>query len=126
MRPRATSLIIAAIAIGMLYMPYVNAGDGQQRKCGSMKWQDKDHGDNNPSSKKFYQMAYHASLCDLAKCVDNSECADHDKVNIDKFKQAPAYTQATDKQQKELDEYMKDGHGADGLVGYEILYAISE
>lgn len=123
------NLVLSTLALSIgavFFLVPMQANADDTIKCGGMKWTDKGHDDNNPSSKKFYQMAYHASICDLAKCVDHSACADHEKVNIDKFKDSPAYVNANDEQQKELDESMEEGHGADGLVGYEILYAVEE
>ena len=86
----------------------------------------KSHDDNNPSSHKFKQMAYSASLCDLAKCVDTEECTNHTKVDWNKFKHSPAYTEASDEQQEEMDEYAKPGNGMDGFGGYEILHVVEE
>ena len=87
-----------------------------------MKWGDKDHADNNPSSKQFDKAAYSENLCPLSEGIDHEKYANHDKVNWDKFQSSPAFTHVTEDQQKCLIKAHEDGNGADGLVGYEILY----
>jgi hypothetical protein len=79
------------------------------------------HDDNSPSKSKFLRMAYHASLCEIAICVDSEECANHVKVDWDKFRSSPAYTDASDEEQKAMDKAHSHGVGAPGLVGYEFL-----
>lgn len=86
----------------------------------------KDHDDNNPSSKEFKKIAYTGSMCDIAKCVDVEKCDNHTKVDWDKFKDSPAYKNASDKVKEEADEYAEKGNGAEGFVGYEILQIMEE
>jgi len=111
----ASFFIVAVVNVGV--PTYAD-----KRECGSMSWGDKDHGDNNPSTKEFKKSAYSDSLCELAKKVDHSIASNHDSVNWQKFKTSPAFTQATEDQQKCLTKAHKEGNGMSGLGGYEALY----
>ena len=113
------AFILLAIGNAMLSVNTTYADE--TIKCGGMKWTDKGHDDNNPSKSKFFQVAYHGTLCELAKCVDHSECANHVAVDMDKFRKSPAYLGATDKQREDIEEAAQDGHGMKGFGGYEAL-----
>jgi hypothetical protein len=98
---------------------YVNA---EKRECGDLKWGDKAHDDNSPSTKEFKKSAYTDNLCELAKKVDHEQVSNHDSVDWKKFKSSPAYITATSEQKECLNKAHKEGNGMDGLGGYEILY----
>lgn len=120
------TIYLFAIGISLLATSIGNNNVTADRtvKCGGLSWTDKGHDDNSPSVKKFKEMAYKASLCELAKCVDHSECANHVSVDWNRFIKSPAYLGATEKQKDELNEAHKDGVGMKGEGGYEILYAV--
>jgi len=116
-------LVICTLFLS-LFLVSINSvnADSEKRECGDMKWKDHGHDDNNPSSNDFKKSAYDDSLCELSKKVDHAQVTNHDSVNWKKFKQSPAYQNSTDDQQNCLSKAHKDGNGANGLVGYEILY----
>lgn len=91
-----------------------------------MKWGDKDHGDNNPSSQKFKHDVYSKPLCEIAKGVDHSIYANHDSVNWKHFVKSIAFTGATLDQKECLTKAHKEGNGMNGLGGYEILYCATD
>jgi hypothetical protein len=86
-----------------------------------MKWDPKNHDPNHPSEKKFKNLAYGGSLCELTKCIDQEECTNHDAVDWQKFKSSFAYQGTAEDQKQCLTKANKDGNGQNGLVGYEIL-----
>lgn len=114
-------LLLSSIVIASILLSVHGVSADKTIRCGDMKWTDKGHDDNNPSVSKFKHMAYHASLCELAKCVDHAECANHVSVDWNKFQKAPAYVNSDEETQKELSQAHEKGHGMDGLGGYEIL-----
>lgn len=115
-------LLLIAIGVFLIASSIGNVTAGEKRECGDMKWSDKDHDTNNPSKKKFLEAAYEKDLCDLAKGIDHEKYHNHVSVDWNKFKQSPAYLNATDDQQDCLKEAHHDGNGMNGLGGYEILY----
>jgi hypothetical protein len=109
----ASFFIVAVVNVGVSHN-YVNG-----EKCKEIGTK---HGDNKPSEKQLKHMASSGSLCEIAQCVDSSKCSNHDSLDIKKFKESPAYTQASEEQQKCIDKAAKHGHGMDGLGGYEVMY----
>lgn len=112
-------IALSSIVIATLFMSLqsVNA----DMSCGSMKWKGTDHNDNNPTMSNFWKYA-DKGLCTLSKSIDLMQSEGNKAVNFDKFVHTVAYTSASDEQQKCLDKAHQEGHGKDGLVGYEVLY----
>jgi len=120
----AIGIIIMALLTGVIAL-LVGADDVSGAKCGNMKWGDTDHKDNIP--KSIHKLAYIDNLCELAKKIDHEQASSHDAVKWDKFQNSPAFINAEKAQQDCLTKAHKDGHGMNGLGGYEILYcAIDE
>jgi hypothetical protein len=113
------TLAISIFAIFTTTSKFVIADEG----C---KLSGTNHDDNNPSKHKFFEVAYHGSLCEIAQCVDNEKCDNHTKVDWDKFQGSPAFKNAEDDEQKALIKWHKDGNGMDGLGGYEMLKIVQK
>lgn len=113
-------LIISAVGVSILGQPVHTYA----QKC---DLPGENHSDWNPSSRQFLKVAYSAdSLCDIAVCVDKGDCANHTKLDWNRFIKSPAFLGATEEQQEDLINYHKHGSGADGMVGYEILDIVQE
>jgi len=84
---------------------------------GDPKWGDSNHGDNNPSEHKFWQVAEHKKLHSLAKCIDHMECKDS-QIGIENFQETKAWTNATEDEKICILESKDLGNT---LVDYEIL-----
>jgi hypothetical protein len=83
------------------------------------------HGDNHKSEKKGEAMIDNgASACELAKAYDAHKI--DFKVSEKEMKNADFYKEANGDLKDELDEYAKDGHGASGLVAYEVKDAVEQ
>jgi len=119
----ATVVLLATLVLTLFLSTHTSFAKGAKCEDGyaHMKWDGKDHGSNNPSSKEFKMLAEKGSLCEISKCVDMEECTNHDAVDWQKFKNSPAFTLSEDDEQKCLTQAHKEGNGQNGLVGYEVL-----
>lgn len=115
------SLIAALTATMLICSVAVISNVAHADKDSDCKLVGKAHNDNTPSKKTFERMAYTASLCEIANCVDSEKCTNQDKVDWPRFKASPAYVDSENDEKKALEKWHKDGNGAAGLVGYEIL-----
>lgn len=117
---------IITLALLFLVPALITFSNAEQMQCGNMKWGDKAHDDNTPSSKEFKKAAYTKSLCELAKGIDHEIYSNHDSVNWKQFQKSIAFTEATDEQQDCMTKSHKEGTGMKGLGGYEILYCATD
>jgi hypothetical protein len=84
------------------------------------------HDDNSPSTKEGKEMIHedNASACEIAKACDAMEI--DVKLDSDDLEEAHFYQIADSELKEELEEVAEEGHGADGIECYEIMYAVEE
>lgn len=116
--------LLCALVLSLVLVP--NAIAEKTIKCGNMKWTDKGHDDNKPSSKKGESLIKSgADVCEVAKQCDHMQI-DVSIKNKKELDSTPFYQNAPAEIQKELDEYANHGHGHDNpnIVCYEVEEAV--
>ena len=77
------------------------------------------HGDNSPSEKKGEKMVEAgASACEIAKSCDAMKISID--IEKDELHDTNVYQLASGNEQDDMDNAVKEGHGADGLYCYEL------
>ena len=94
-----------------------------KKECGTMKWGDKSHGYNKPSSKKFNQELNNTDICNISKNIDHMKSKGAVK-DWTEFKTTSVYKTADAEQKKCLKEAFDspDSNHKKNLADYELSY----